>query len=283
MPTPFALPQKQSSNQDDWLTAWAEIRRSPDLQRVDRLVDTAAARLRRFVAGSRAAYGWSGGKDSLALEVVADAAGLERSVLVISGLEYPAFLAWVTSNMPWGLTIECQEHLNLGWLTQHPEMLFPTGKWSSAWFAKVQHAGQRRYATRTGLQVLVLGRRRADGNHLGSPVGADGQAHAYTDRGGFARYSPISLWTHEDVLHVLAAYQVTLPPCYAWPRGFRVGTGPWPARQWTESRLHGWSEIAQIDPSILALAAEADLPDARRALALLPTTQTQTEETSCAD
>lgn len=260
------LGRKQTSSHDDWLRTFEKIKADPDHARAERLVQESADRVReRLRRVRRAAFGWSGGKDSLALEVVARAAGLEDCVLVISGLEYPAFLSWVTDHMPWGLTVECRSHLNYRWLVAHPEMLFPQdAATASKWFAQVQHAGQREYAGRARTEVLLLGRRIADGNRMGPRTDL---GHEYRDRSGFDRYSPIGDWSHEDVLHVLAAYGVGLPPCYGWPRGFRVGTGPWPARQWTGSRDVGWDEVWEIDPSLPTVAARWRVPGAREVLA----------------
>lgn len=256
------IPRKQRSTQADWTDALAAAYAEPDYARADALIEQAADEVRRKLplVGRRPAYGWSGGKDSLALAEVMSAAGVENCVLVISGLEWPAFLGWVTDNMPWNLHVECRSQIDLRWLADHPEMLFPTeAGTASRWFALVQHAGQRHYCKRFGVDVLLMGRRRADGNHVG-------RGGLYRDRGGFVRWSPIADWSHEDVLTVLGSRQIELPPCYGWPRGFRVGTGPWPARQWTENQAHGWAEVAAIDPSVLELAAAADLPGAKEAL-----------------
>lgn len=261
------LPRKQVSEQADWLVAWDAARAAPDRARAGALVAEAAERVRSRLEGAlRPAFGWSGGKDSLALEVVARAAGVDEAVLVISGLEYPAFLAWATDNMPWRLTVECRAHLNLGWLKAHPRMLFPgTADIAARWFAQVQHAGQRHYAREHRTDVLLLGRRRADGNHMGAASAERPGDFEYRDRGGFVRYSPIGDWSHADVLNVLASYAIDLPPCYSWPRGFRVGTGPWPARQWTDSVAHGWQEVGQIDPQIVENAARHGVEGAREA------------------
>lgn len=265
---PAPLGRKQASEHEDWLATLAHIQRRPDRQRARSLVETAALAVRQRVRGlDRVAYGWSGGKDSQGLRVVMEAAGVRQSVLVISGLEYPAFLAWCTDHMPWGLTIELREQLDLRWLAAHPHMLFPGDAQTAArWFQLVQHAGQRAYARRERLDMLILGRRGADGNYLGRRT-APGAVPEYEDRDGFTRFSPIADWSHEDLLHVLATYEVPLPPCYSWPRGFRVGTGAWPARQWTGTHERGWAEVLSIDPSVVEEAARWDIPGSRRALA----------------
>lgn len=260
------LGRKQTSDHRDWLRTFIEIRNRPDEARAKRLVDVAVGRVNARLQGvDRAVYGWSGGKDSQGLRVVMEAAGVTDSVLVISGLEYPAFLAWATDHMPWGLTVEVRDRLNLTWLREHPDMLFPKdAATASRWFSQVQHAGQRAFITRERTEVMILGRRLADGNYCGKNV--TGQGPEYLDRTGAVRYSPIADWTHEDLLHVLAVNEVPLPPCYGWPRGFRVGSGAWPARQWTLSRAHGWAEVKQIDPTVVALAAEHGIPGAEEAL-----------------
>lgn len=259
MTRPDSLVRKQNSAQSDWITAWDEIRLDPDHDRAGRLVKAAAARMRDFTKGRKSAFGWSGGKDSLALEVVSREAGLRESLLVTSALEFPAFETWTDAHAPEGLTVHRRDSVNMDWLLSRPEMLFPRGPSSARWFQIVQHAGQRAHAKASGLEVLAMGRRRSDGNYLGPSAGAS--QHAYRDNagGGFIRYSPISDWSHEDVLHVLVSYGMSLPPNYHGPRGFRVGTGPWPSRQWTESDAQGWAEIHYIDPSILTQAASVGL------------------------
>lgn len=257
----MTLPRKQRSEQGDWLRAIDQLRREADPARARMMVEAAAARVRRRMRslGQNFAYGWSGGKDSQALALVAEAAGIQESVLVISDLEYPAFLAWATDHMPAGLTVVARDW-DLDWLAAHPAMLFPRDAATAAkWFAGVQHWGQRRYCAEHEIDVLLLGRRRADGNFVGR--GTD----FYRDRAGFIRWSPIADWSHEDVLYVLAALNVPLPPCYGWARGFRVGTGPWAARQWCPTIDEGWQEVWGIDPAVVVTAARA-IPSAQRFL-----------------
>ena len=258
------LGRKQNTpDVDAWTAAREAAVRTYTPAAIDALLDTAADRILAATPNRRAALAWSGGKDSLVCELAARRAGIDDAVLVISRLEYPAFLAWATLNMPDGLTIVCRDQINETWLAAHPRMLFPHGNDGAAWFRHVQHAGQRDYARATGA-ALILGRRTADGNHVGDPL--PGGARGYTDRAGTTRISPIHDWPHEAVLAAIHHHRIDLPPCYSWPRGWQVGTGAWPARQWTTSRAHGWSEVWTIDPEIVHRAAHLDLPDARHAL-----------------
>lgn len=257
---PAALGRKQRESTEDF---WETFRTLPewyDRGRLERLIDAAVAELRGYARGRRVAYAWSGGKDSQALRLVAERAGITDCILAISDLEYPEFLRWATDHMPEGLTV-----LNTGqdllWLARNREMLFPRDANTAArWFRIVQHAAQRDYFRQMRLDMLLLGRRWADGNYTG-PSGTT----IYKDRAGVVRQSPIAGWTHEDVLAAIRLYDLPLAPCYGWPRGFRVGTGSWPARQWTLSEEHGWTEVHAIDPDVVHAAA-AYLPGARRYL-----------------
>jgi hypothetical protein len=227
----------------------------PD-DRLDELISRTVEEIRRTCDGQHAAVCWSGGKDSLALAHCAQLAGIKESLLVISDLEYPAFLQWVTDQMPDGLTV-LSTGQDLPWLAAHPDALFPPTSAVAGrhWFSHVWRA-QAGYYKANDLTLLMYGRRRCDGNYLGPNGGAP-----YTDRHGITRYPPLAEWPHEAVFALIDREGILLPPTYGWPRGFQVGTGSWPARQWTDSDDQGWEEVWQIDPDMVLQAAAA-LPQA---------------------
>lgn len=246
-----AVPRKQNSSQEQWETLVAQLRADPDTPaRAHRLVDQAAHRLTGMIPpGANVAYAWSGGKDSQALRAVAETAGVTESVLVLTDLEFPEFVAFCTAQMPDQLTV-VKRPWDLTWLAAHQDMIWPAGSTPMRWFSGVQHWGQRRYAADHDVTHLLLGRRGADGNYRG-PNGNG----SYTDPKGFERVSPIFDWTHDDVLAVCVGMGLPLAPIYHWPRGFRVGTGPWPARQWCDTPDQGWAETHEIDPTVVEQAA----------------------------
>jgi hypothetical protein len=162
-------------------------------------------------------------------------------------LEYPAFVQWVTDHMPAKLEV-INTGQDLAWLKGNPEMLFPkTPEAAGKWFKGVQHRAQAQYFVARKLGVLLLGRRHKDGNFCGK--------NGEYESDGIVRYSPVRDWTHEQILAFVRHFNIDLPPTYFWPRGFRVGTGSWPARQWTQSDDHGWAEVFTIDPAIVEEAA----------------------------
>lgn len=247
--------RKQSMEQADFAAVRAAATRTISRREILGRVDQAVEQVRAFCRGRNAAFAWSGGKDSIALRFVAELAGVTDCVLGICDLEYPAFLAWVTDHMPDGLEV-INTGLDLDWLTAHPGMLFPQDAATAAqWFAKVQHAAQRRYFKARGLDVLMLGRRRQDGNFCGR----DGENHYLCD--GVLRYSPIADWTHTEVFALIDHMGLPMPPFYGWARGYRCGTHPWAARQWCRGVGDGWREVFGIDPAVVRHAA-ARIPSA---------------------
>lgn len=265
------LGRKKGLGHAVWASAWEYARIHVDTTKASEIVAEAAQRVReRSLSAERAVIAWSGGKDSIALEIVATAAGITDSVLVTASpeLEFPEFLDWVSENSPQGLRTVVREGINLEWLKARPHLLFPSNaKDASHWYKSVQHAGQRIAMREMKADLMLLGRRTADGNYVG-PEGPHGRE--YFDRqGGFVRFSPIAHWSHEETLNVIAAYRPNLPPIYSYPRGFEAGTGTWAGRTGLADVAAGWEELARIDPQLLHLGAHHRLPGAAEALNLL--------------
>lgn len=217
-------------------------------------MDKTVAQIRQKTMGKRAGYAWSGGKDSLALQYVCEKAGISDCVIgIASKLEYPQFIEWVGNNSPKELVIYDNPNLDLQWLANHQDMLFPTDSRKAArWFHIIQHRAQAWFYKEKHLDVICLGRRIQDGNY----TGGKGQ-NSYTDRNGVLRLSPIAEWKHEQVLAVIHYFmERKLPPIYSWANGFKVGTGVWPARQWCGSVQNGWQEVYGIAPQIVEEAAQ---------------------------
>lgn len=244
------LGRKQRIKNEDWIQAFEKIEQLIAKEELDQLVERTVKDIKERTAGKKAAYAWSGGKDSLVLGSVCQMAGITPCVLVISNLEYRAFIEWADANKPAELTV-INTGQDLRWLSAHQQMLFPQdSKIAAQWFHIVQHRGQARYYKENRLDMLLLGRRRADGNYVGKGD------NIYTNGEGVTRYSPLSEWTHEQILAFIHYYGLAMPPIYGWKNGYLCGTHAWPARQWTGSIENGWAEVYEIDKSIVNEAAE---------------------------
>lgn len=256
------LGKKQSIKNDDWLKALSEIESLVSKAELDELVTTTVREIREQTAGKKAAYAWSAGKDSLVLGEICRMADITDCMLAVCDLEYPAFVSWIHEHRPENLEI-INTGQNMEWLKKHPEMLFPTdSKAAARWFSIVQHRAQAKYYKDHELDVMLLGRRRADGNYCGKG------SNIYTNGKGITRYSPLAAWKHEEVLAYIHYYNVPMPPIYDWYNGYLCGTHPWPARQWTGSVENAWKEIYEIDTGIVIDAAKS-VPSAKKCLKAL--------------
>lgn len=246
----MSLGRKQSINNDAWLEAVATVEKAVPRDELNALVSVTIEDIKATIGGKRAAYAWSAGKDSIVLGRICEATGVTDSMIGVCDLEYPAFATWIEANKPTGCEV-INTHQDLDWLDKHPEMLFPQDSAAAGrWFSIVQHRAQRLYFKSRELDIIILGRRRADGNYVGRGT------NIYTDAQGVTRYSPLAAWSHEHVLAYIHYHKLPLPPIYGWKNGYLCGTHPWPARQWTGSTENGWREVYEIDPTIVAAAAE---------------------------
>lgn len=242
-----------------WLEAMKQIEDLVPKSELDERVGQTVKDIMATTNGKKAAVAWSGGKDSLVLADVCRQAGIEDSVLVVSNLEYSAFTEWVDRNKPPKLEI-INTGQDIEWLVKHPQMLFPQDSNTAAqWFHIVQHRGQAKYYKAHELDMILLGRRRADGNYVGKG------SNIYTDGKGVTRFSPLADWSHEEVLAYIHYYNLVMPPIYDWKNGYLCGTHPWAARQWTGSIENGWKEVYEIEPDIVKEAAKK-IPSAKEFL-----------------
>lgn len=244
------LGKKQSIQNEEWLKAEKRIEELVSREVLDEKVRSTVEAIRQMTDGKKTAYAWSAGKDSLVLGEICRDSGVTDCMMAICNLEYPAFLKWVDRYKPKELEI-INTGQDLEWLSKHLNMLFPQDSTTAAkWFSIVQHRAQAKYYKAHELDLLLLGRRRADGNYCGRG------ANIYTDGKGVTRYSPLAAWSHEEILAYIHYHKLAIPPIYGWKNGFLCGTHPWPARQWTGSIENGWEEVYKIDQDIVKKAAE---------------------------
>lgn len=253
------LGRKQSTDNALWLDAVRQIEELVTRDELDEAVAIALKEIKAVTEGKRAAFAWSGGKDSLVLADLCQQAGIQASMFAHTNLEYPAFLGWCLAHMPRGCEV-INTGQDLDWLVRHPWMLFPANSATvSRWFAVVQRAATQRYFRAHDLNIILAGHRKADGNYVGRG------SNIYTNGAGVTRYSPLADWPHELILAYIHYHNIEMPPIYSWKDGYRCGTHPWPSRMGMKSVEDGWRDVHSIDPSIVEQAA-GKIESARRFL-----------------
>lgn len=205
----------------------------------DDIVGRLGERVLRVLSTRRAVYGWSGGKDSVVLEYVLRSAGLSlEGACILTALEYPAVDRFCATELPRKVT-RIRTHHNITWLLANRQFLFPTDPALKARsYAMVQQAHMDKFAMERGATVVVLGRRRADGNVIPSEF--------YEAKGKPWRYNPLADTSHEFVWAAIRHYNLPEYPLYAIsPKHLVTGTGWWPQDD-------GWDTVRHTDPSVYA-------------------------------
>lgn len=243
-----ALGRKQTISNDLWIDTMNRIEDLVSREELNEAVQLVIDDIRKNTAGKKAAYAWSGGKDSLVLSDICRKAGVTACMFAHTELEYPEFLGWCLSNLPEGCEV-IPTGQNLDWLAQHQEMIFPKGRELNAWYAGVQRVAFTKYFFEHGLDLILVGHRKADGNVCG-------RDNMIRKSSGECRYAPLADWKHEMILAYIHYYRLQLPPIYGWKDGFRCGTHPWPSRMYEPSVEQGWRDVWEIDPEIVRGAAE---------------------------
>jgi hypothetical protein len=101
-----------------WQEVFDNIEDYVSKKEVESFASDTISDIRSTIKGKKSAYGWSAGKDSIVLDDLCRKAGMKKSVMAMTQLEFPAFVNWVLANKPEGCEIRITHH-NLKWLAQH--------------------------------------------------------------------------------------------------------------------------------------------------------------------
>lgn len=215
---------------------------------LNNLIDKTCEEVLEITKGKKCAIAWSGGKDSVALQLVAQEVGIHDAMIGHTELEYKKYMEWLNKNAPKDIT-RINTGQDLEWLVKNQIYLFPANNQiSSRWYKFVQQRAQDIYFNEQGIDIILLGRRRADSNY----VGKNGK-NIYTNRNGITRYSPISEWSHEEVIAAIRYFNLPISPFYEMPRAFYLGTHPWafrdlhPIDKENQTKIVTWKEILSIE------------------------------------
>lgn len=255
------LKAKSSFTNEQVADVYKNITSYVSADEAEQAVEQAVYEVKRLVVKpDNVVYGWSGGKDSIALQVVMERAGIHKAVLgSIPHLEWRSYLDWVDQHAPEGIVHHRNWFLSPAWLAipKNHRYLFPaTSKLGYFWTEQGTRYAQKIYQDTEKPAFQIYGRRWADGNQ----IGPDG--FSYNKTSGIRSYSPLRSWPHELVLAVIHYNGRTLPPLYEQPYGWTAGTGTWSGRR-VGTIEESWRSTWQIEPDRVREAAAANVPGAR--------------------
>lgn len=248
----IVLGKKKHVTNEAWSHVFHNIKQYVSKDEVDDFAGRKIEEIRAAVKGKKCAIAWSAGKDSLAVEWLANQAGVTRGVFAHTSLEYPAFMEWVRKHKHEDIVALNSGH-DIRWLVKHQQFLFPkTTDLHSRWYSMVQQNTVRKYAQAENIDLMLYGRRIADGNQVKKQNGQ----YIYTNGKGVTIYNCIAEWPHELLFGLIYYNNIPLPPIYEWENGFVEGTHSWNARNPKDkSDRTAWREIYAIDKSIVEAAA----------------------------
>jgi len=240
---PGAGADEMNAAMTDWL-----LRPRISAGQIDDLSARAIEAIHAHTSGMRAAVAWSGGKDGLAVYSLAAQCGITQGVIGLCGLELPSFLRFVEAYRPPSISIQTTGQ-DAAWARRNPHMIFPERRTLiKRWASVKQLASQERYCREREIEVLINGRRTADGNFV--------RRNGLHTKRCVKIYSPIGHWSHEETLALLHYRGIALPRSYFRPRGFLIGSKQWPLYRESQLGMSPAEYLLKYEPLLAPVLSE---------------------------
>ena len=252
------LKSKHYNTQAEWLYVWNHYQDIKSQTDTEAMIADCVAEIRSICKGRHPAFAWSGGKDSIALQIVCEDAGIEKSFCCYNDLYFAKSIDFFKRNAPNGCVLHNSGE-DIKWLAKHPDMLFP--KVPHRWNIQTHLKYQPVFCREHDVDILLMGKRSQDMNHVPKEIVAK-------SKDGIDIYCPIRKWTHEDVICAIRYRNKSLSPIYFTEEGFHYGDtkfavmGPMKG----ETEQDAWRRIYVIEPEKVIESATWGLRGAREFL-----------------
>lgn len=251
------LKAKHFNPESAWRYVWDNYTEFRTKDEVESLIEQTVAETKSVCSGHKPAYAWSGGKDSIAMQIVCEEAGINNGFCAYNQLFFSESIDFFFKNKPKGIVmIDTGEDYD--WLARHPSFLFPPSS-TNNWSERTHLKCQTDYVKKYGADLILMGKRTQDGNWVPKDslikVGAN----------GVPIYCPIRNWTHEDVICAIRYRGKTISNFYFKDGGgFHYGDTKFalmsPMKGETVS--DAWNRIYKLEPEKVVRSAEAGIPSA---------------------
>ena len=250
----------------EWLEAFENSVKLYSREYIDQKEKQTILRIRSVCSKyNRIFSGWIAGKDSQVLQCIMERSGVSFTPIMWKGInEWPCVRKFVEENKPDNLIEETIDKFDFDFLEKHPEYLFCQKQGIAQKWMAVKWQRYAKDQKKYGFDLLVLGRRKSDGNNCGD------ENFILKNSGGYDIFAPLADWNHEEMFAYIKYNGVKLSPFYKFPRGFLIGSIA--MGEWTEYACRGktveevWEEVYSIDKSVVENASKY-LTSAREFLA----------------
>lgn len=197
----------------------------------------------------KTAYGYSSGKESIVILHLCKQLGIPGVIINSADprMHYPVMRSWVKREIKKHGVHQHPRPITLEWLGQHPNQVFSrSSSDSQKWFARTHQTGLREYYKQNNLDLIILGRRKQDGNVMGR----GSQSEGYTDQKNFTYYFPLASWTHAQVFAYLDHNNLKLPPRYSWTNGYLNESFYWASLKHKGPIAESWRHVFKYYPEL---------------------------------
>ena len=253
------LKDKTHARSDEWAYAFEHIEEFITRQEViDRFSQTCDF-VRRMVRGRTAGFGWSGGKESVVLADIMRNVGIDTCCFGFNScFSYPSFVEWTNRNMPAGCEVyDCAERFNYAVMLERGMEAFSDDLRQYSRFIDLNdRTVYPRFCEKHGLDVFIMGTRKADNNICGKAPDYVTTAK----KRNWLRFSPMAEWTTEEVLGYIRYFRggyEALAPQYQYPNGWHYGSdAPIYLHLEGRTRQQMWAEVYRNDKRVVERAAK---------------------------
>lgn len=252
------LKAKHYNTQSEWMYVWNHYDEIRTRAQTEELIAETVEEIHAVCDGKNAAYAWSGGKDSIALQIVCEDAGIKKGFCCYNDLYFKQSIEFFKTHRPEGIELYDSGE-DIAWLAKHQDMLFP--KVPHRWNERTHLKYQPIYCQKEGVDILMMGKRRQDMNFVAKDVVAK-------SKDGVNIYCPIRKWTHEDVICAIRYRNKELSPIYFSENGFHYGDTKFAVMNPLKGERFedAWKRIYAIEPAKVIQSAKAGLNGAYSAL-----------------
>ncbi|MCQ2113335.1 MAG: hypothetical protein MJY95_08360 [Bacteroidaceae bacterium] len=253
------LKSKHYNTREEWMDVWNNYKDVQTKEFTEEMIADAVSEIKEICAGKVPAYAWSGGKDSIALQIVCEDAGIKKGFCCYNDLYFQKSIDFFYEHCPEGVEI-VNTGEDIAWLSRNPKFLFPKG--AVAWNVRTHLRYQPIYCKKNNVDILLMGKRRQDGNWVPDNI-------VNRSSGGVDIYCPLRHWTHENVICAIRHRGKTLSRFYLDDEiGFHFGDTKFaimgPSRG--ESVCDAWNRIYSVEKMKVIQCAEHGIESAREYL-----------------